>query len=202
MSAEPLALGHDGRHLLDLSRTPHVRADGVTHRGLTDASVRSAATSAGTHEIIAEGRLGDSELTATVTVVVADSVTGTVADLRLIVHNRGSHSVAVTEADALCARLADGEWTAHAMRSSWGAEFDPLALDLGASLEIGSRTGRSSLGWHPWVAFERADGGAFVVSPAWSGNWRVLFDPLQHTRIGTVTAGISPWSFSPHDRCG
>ncbi len=203
MTGRPLELAYGGIPLLDLSDAPHVVADGVSHHGLRSASATERTRSDGAAEIVRHGQVGTGGLAATLTVARAasseggtEASSGRVTELGLVLHNRSAGPVTVTAADPLCARFGVGPWRAEAMSSSWGLEFEPVDLDLSRPVDLSSVAGRSSQGWHPWCAFERPDGGAVIVSPAWSGNWRIQARADADGRPDTVTAGISPWCFA------
>ena len=91
--------------------------------------------------------------------------------------------------------LPTGAWTAHWFTSDWGDEFTPQQQPVTEPISLRNTTGRSSKGLHPWAALVDADGTAVVVSPAWSGNWRIDLEPSQDGGV-TVRAGISPWKFA------
>ena len=100
----------------------------------------------------------------------------------------------VSDVPTVVVELGPGEWTAHWFTSDWGDEFTPQEQVITGALHLGITSGRSSKGMHPWALFERADGEAVVVSPAWSGNWRIDVEP---TADGVrVLAGISAWEFA------
>jgi alpha-galactosidase len=192
----PLVLTRGRAPLLDLSSSPHVVTDGVEHRGLERATTTERTLGDGVTEVVICGDVGAGGLRATLTVVTTASSAGEVSEVGLDLHNRSADAVTVTAADPVCGQLGTGRWQGHALTSSWGSEFEPVTLDLAHSVELSSVTGRSSNGWHPWCALHRSGGGAFVVAPAWSGNWRirVQVDPAGHP--DAVTAGISPWRFA------
>ncbi|MCW3158050.1 alpha-galactosidase [Micropruina sonneratiae] len=101
----------------------------------------------------------------------------------------------VSDLATVLVELAPGDWTAHWFSSDWGDEFTPRRQPLGPEpLELRNTTGRSSKGLHPWLALERGDGRTVVVTPAWSGNWRLDVEPAGAGFV--VRAGISPWRFS------
>lgn len=182
--------------LLDLSSSPHVVADGVAHRGLERATITERTLADGVTEVVVRGDVGVGGLSAALTVVTSASSVGEVSEVGLVLHNRSADAVTVTAADPVCGQLGAGPWRGQAMTSSWGQEFEPVALDLAETVELSSVTGRSSHGWHPWCALERQAGGAVVVAPAWSGNWRIRVLAGPDGRADTVTAGISPWRFA------
>jgi len=106
----------------------------------------------------------------------------------------------VSDVPTVVLELGPGEWTAHWFTSDWGDEFTPQEQVITRALRLGITSGRSSKGMHPWALFERADGEAVVVSPAWSGNWRIDIEP---TADGVrVLAGISAWEFARTVRPG
>ncbi|HEY3545538.1 MAG TPA: alpha-galactosidase [Propionicimonas sp.] len=108
--------------------------------------------------------------------------------------------VTVSDLPTVVVDLGPGEWTAHWFTSDWGDEFTPQEQVITGALHLGITSGRSSKGMHPWALFERADGEAVVVSPAWSGNWRIDVEP---TADGVrVLAGISAWEFARTVRPG
>ena len=90
--------------------------------------------------------------------------------------------------------VLDGtDWVAHWFTSDWGDEFTPQRRAVTEPLLLRNTAGRSSKGLHPWLCLESAEGSAVVVSPAWSGNWRLDAEP---TADGVrVRAGISPDAF-------
>jgi alpha-galactosidase len=119
-----------------------------------------------------------------------------VYEARLTVRNSSDADVTLTRMDAFAALLEPGEWRAHWFTSAWGHEFTPHSDSLPQEFDLGTHSGRSSNGTHPWLGLECRDC-ALVISPAWSGNWHVT-----HT-AGRLTAGISPWRFAttlrPHE---
>ncbi len=188
-------LTRGGAPLLDLSSSPHVVADGAAHRGLERAKTTERVLGEGVTEVVVRGDVGAGGLSATLTVVTTAS-TGPVSEVGLVLHNGSADAVTVTAADPVCGQLGSGPWQGQALTSAWGQEFEPVTLDLAQTVELSSVTGRSSHGWHPWCALERPGGGAVVVAPAWSGNWRIRVQIGPDGRTGTVTAGISPWRFT------
>lgn len=80
------------------------------------------------------------------------------------------------------------EWS-----SGWGQEFEPVCGPLTGAHVVETTAGRSSHGRHPFVAV-RGDGGVLAVSVAWSGNWRIAFEPTDKGH--RVTAGLHPEGFS------
>ncbi|MGC3992650.1 MAG: alpha-galactosidase [Propionicimonas sp.] len=109
--------------------------------------------------------------------------------------------VSVSDLPTVEVELPAGEWTAHWFTSDWGDEFTPQQQVVAGPLRLGITTGRSSKGQHPWLCLVAADGSATVVSPAWSGNWRIDVDPTPAGGL-LVRAGISPWKFTRTVRPG
>ncbi len=192
----PLVLAHGRITLLELSSGPQVVADGVTYQGLRSISVTERAPSDGAAATVLHGQVGACGLAATLTLIRTASPDGDVIEFGLVLHNRSTRAVTVTAADPLCGRFGAGPWRGRAMSSSWGLEFEPVDLDLSQTVDLSSVAGRASQGWHPWCAFERPAGGAVIVSPAWSGNWRIRTQAGADGRPDTLTAGISPWCFA------
>lgn len=65
----------------------------------------------------------------------------------------------------------------HYWSSDWGPEWSPHIVSATSSVEIAVTAGRSSKGHHPFVIIE--DGNqAHFLAVAWSGNWRILCQPL------------------------
>lgn len=114
--------------------------------------------------------------------------------------SRADGELVVTDLPTVEVRLGGGEWTANWFTSDWGDEFTPQQEVVTAPLHLGIRTGRSSKGMHPWLCLTRQDGHAVVVSPAWSGNWRIDVEPVPDGLV--VRAGISPWAFARTVRPG
>ena len=106
----------------------------------------------------------------------------------------GTGEITVSDLPTVVVELGPGEWTAHWFTSDWGDEFTPQEQVVTGPLHLGITSGRSSKGMHPWVCVERADGAAVVVSPAWSGNWRLDLEPTPDGGV-RVLAGISAWRF-------
>lgn len=99
----------------------------------------------------------------------------------------------LSEVPTVVIELPGRDWTVHWFSSDWGDEFTPHQHRADEPLQLRVSTGRSSKGLHPWACLEHDDGSAVVVSPAWSGNWRIDLEP---TADGVrVLAGISPWEF-------
>ncbi|MBN9193423.1 alpha-galactosidase [Microbacterium sp.] len=118
--------------------------------------------------------------------IIADA---DVWEFGLVLENHGEAPVAVSRMDPVALRLPGDPWTIHGYRSAWGDEFRPFTETTDSDQRFESRSGRSSHGMAPWVAFESA-AAAIVVAPAWSGNWHV-----DVREAATVTAGISDWQF-------
>ena len=110
-------------------------------------------------------------------------------ELGLDVVNEGSLPARVEVLDALVGRLAPRDWGARWFSSAWGAEFEPHVEASARGLAVATRSGRSSHGAHPLVAFETGDA-VVLVAVAWSGNWRIEVDG-----DGVLRAGISPLDF-------
>ncbi len=102
-------------------------------------------------------------------------------------------AVTLSDLPTVLVELGPGEWTAHWFTSDWGDEFTPQQRTINESISLGITSGRSSKGMHPWVCLE-SDGQSVVVSPAWSGNWRIDIEPTAEGGV-RVRAGISPWRF-------
>ena len=102
--------------------------------------------------------------------------------------------VNVSDLPTVVVDLGPGEWTVHWFTSDWGDEFTPQEAPVNAPVHLGVTSGRSSKGMHPWACFVDADGAAVVVSPAWSGNWRIDAEPTEAGGV-RVLAGISAWEF-------
>ena len=112
-----------------------------------------------------------------------------VYEATLSIRNITDDAVSVTRMDAFAGTLAAGDWAAHWFTSSWGQEFTPHRAVLADRFKLGTHSGRSSNGTHPWLGLVREDT-AIIICPAWSGNWHIGYDG------GRITAGISPWRFS------
>lgn len=113
----------------------------------------------------------------------------------LTVRNASDGAITVTRLDSFTATLLGSTWVAHWFTSSWGHEFTPQRGALTDEFDLGTRSGRSSNGTHPWLGLE-GHGAAVIVAPAWSGNWHIT-----HT-AGGLSAGISPWRFATTLRPG
>ncbi|HVX45070.1 MAG TPA: alpha-galactosidase, partial [Mycobacteriales bacterium] len=73
--------------------------------------------------------------------------------------------------------------------SGWGAEFEPVRGPLTGRRIVETTSGRSSHGRHPFVVVS-GDRGVLAVAVAWSGNWRIAFEPTE--RGHRITAGAYP----------
>lgn len=113
---------------------------------------------------------------------------------------RSAAEVTVSDVPTVVVDLPGLNWTAHWFTSDWGDEFTPQQAPVTGRLELRQVTGRSSKGLHPWLCLEHDDGSAVVVSPAWSGNWRIDVEPTDGGL--RVLSGISPWEFSRTVRPG
>lgn len=115
-------------------------------------------------------------------------------ECRLTLTNTGATDIEVTRADAFVGRL-EGSWHGRAFTSKWGEEWEPETFAVNARREFEVRSGRSSLGWSPWLGLESTELGAVVIAPAWSGNWHIGLEPTGSGEI-RIAAGISPWKFN------
>ncbi len=102
--------------------------------------------------------------------------------------------VSVSDVPTVVVHLPAADWTVHWFTSAWGDEFTPQQQPGSEPVHLASTTGRSSHGTHPWVCLESA-GECVVVSPAWSGNWRIDVEPAAGGGV-RVLAGISPENFT------
>lgn len=121
-------------------------------------------------------------------VVCCDLIAGSAAEVTL------------SDVPTVLVDLPGDAWTAHWFTSDWGDEFTPQQARVAEPLRLRQVTGRSSKGLHPWLCLEHDDGSAVVVSPAWSGNWRIDVEPTEGGL--RVSSGISPWEFSRTVRPG
>jgi alpha-galactosidase len=103
----------------------------------------------------------------------------------------GTGGLRLCELDALVARLAPAEWTAHWFTSAWGAEFAPESGPLVPGFSLAAHSGRSSHGLHPWLGLT-SELGALVIAPAWSGNWRITWDgELLRAGVSSDPGGVA-----------
>lgn len=103
--------------------------------------------------------------------------------------------VVVTDLPTVELALPPAAWTAHWFTSDWGDEFTPQQQPVTEPIHLRNTTGRSSKGLHPWAALIDDAGATVVISPAWSGNWRIDIEPSDDGGV-TIRAGISPWKFA------
>ncbi|MCA0295631.1 MAG: alpha-galactosidase [Actinobacteria bacterium] len=101
----------------------------------------------------------------------------------------------LSDVPTVVVELAPGDWIVHWFTSAWGDEFTPQLQPATEAVRLASTTGRSSNGLHPWVCLEAGSGESVVVSPAWSGNWRIDVEPTGDGGV-RVSAGISPDRFA------
>jgi alpha-galactosidase len=115
-------------------------------------------------------------------------------ECRLVLTNSGTKSIELTRADAFVGTLA-GPWRGLAFASKWGEEWQPETFAVTGNREVEVRSGRSSMGYHPWLGLENGADRAVIVAPVWSGNWHIGFEQSSSGE-SSVMAGISPWKFA------
>ncbi len=110
------------------------------------------------------------------------------------VRNAGSRLLDLTRLHSFALTIPADAYELLSFRSDWGAEFQLERQPLTAPVLLETRFGRSSKGWHPWVALRKPSGGILATSVAWSGNWSIRLDPAP--RGGwRISAGLNEWEF-------
>jgi alpha-galactosidase len=114
------------------------------------------------------------------------------ADVRLVRHRTDAATYAVITAgpsgpggrDPRIGSMSLPRATSIAgFTSSWGLEFQPVALPVDEPGQLEVTTGRSTQGAVPLLAVD-TDAGVYVVTVHWSGNWRLASSPTDEgTRI-------------------
>ncbi len=111
------------------------------------------------------------------------------------ISNRGSGAVRIERLDSISLDVREGAHELMYFTGAWGREFEPVRAPLTGPVRLGSRSGRSSNGTHPWFALFRDDGEVLAGSVMWSGNWAVRFEPLDRggyrLRCGLPEEGFS-----------
>ena len=115
-------------------------------------------------------------------------------EFRLKLTNTGSNPIEISRADAWVGRL-EGTWRGLSFRSKWGEEWEPETFVVDRSRAFEVRTGRSSLGHHPWVGLVSERSHALAIAPVWSGNWHIALEQTGRTTTA-LSAGLSPWKFT------
>ncbi len=108
------------------------------------------------------------------------------------VRNIGGRPVRIDRVDSFALHLPAAPYQLLSFSSAWGAEFEGTCRPLDGTVVLGSQSGRSSNGAHPFFALSRGDE-KLAGSVAWSGNWTVRFEP--DTRGYSVSGGVSGWQF-------
>ena len=150
----------------------------------------------------------------TLTVTLADALTGLVADLHYTVwpdqgvlgrsvtlRNEGRATITLRRALSCCLSLPPGPYDALHLHGSWAHEFQAERLALpSAELVVRSARGTSSAAHHPFLALLTPDtseeaGTVVALALAYSGNHR---HTAERGEFGDarLSAGIDPESFA------
>lgn len=98
-----------------------------------------------------------------------------------VVHNESSKAVMISRVDSVSAELVADQYQLLSFAATGSCtEFAPSRRSLdsaGGSVTLGSLSGRSSNGDHPYFVLSAADGRKIVGCVAWSGNWTIRMEP-------------------------
>jgi alpha-galactosidase len=111
-----------------------------------------------------------------------------------VVHNTGPKSCKVSRVDSFSIDLPATEYELLSFTSDWGQEFQPVQRALTGRTFLETRLGRSSKGVHPWFALSGQTGVVLSGSVAWSGNWKLRFEPLEGGGW-RLSGGLNEWEF-------
>ncbi|HTO04817.1 MAG TPA: alpha-galactosidase [Opitutus sp.] len=190
------SLSVSGKPILASAPLFHVVADGVGINHWLDASTKFTNEDGVLKVSGSVAGVPDLKVTAEIARVAG----ATAWECRLTLRNTGATEIVVTRADAFVGRL-EGDWRGHAFSSQWGEEWEPAEFAVDTSRDFAVHSGRSSMGWNPWLGLQNTEVGAVVIAPVWSGNWHIDLEPTDSGET-FVAAGISPWKFSYTLRAG
>ncbi|MCU9613170.1 alpha-galactosidase [Caldibacillus lycopersici] len=123
----------------------------------------------------------------TETIYVLDQVSATIhffqrsqgeqqAEYWFVLHNDTSEDLKIEAVHPFDRLLDTSCLEVHYFKSSWGAEYQPEHVLVKDSWEIENNKGRSSAAYHPFIYWE-ANNQTNLLNIAWSGNWRIAFEP-------------------------
>ncbi|MBP3962426.1 alpha-galactosidase [Paenibacillus lignilyticus] len=123
--------------------------------------------------------------------------------------NVGADSVTIGRVDSFRLALPEDSWTLMHYKSEWGAEFEPVRMELAnEDVILQTRQGRSSKDMHPWMSLIGSGGDLLTVSPMWSGNWILRCEQIGVSDEGAgivsdegcshfeVSGGLNDWEFA------
>lgn len=99
------------------------------------------------------------------------------------IRNVGDHLITINRIDSVSLDLVPGKYEVCSFRASGSCtEFAPVAqfLSLESIYTLGSLSGRSSNGDHPYFVINGDLEKQIAVCVAWSGNWTIRFEPMSN----------------------
>lgn len=114
------------------------------------------------------------------------------------IRNVGDHLITINRIDSVSLDLVPGKYEVCSFRASGSCtEFAPVAqfLSLESIYTLGSLSGRSSNGDHPYFVINGDLEKQIAVCVAWSGNWTIRFEPMSNGAY-RLSGGLHDEGFS------